>query len=98
MKFDLQPTLRDRKERAVIIGNTFLERAYWGRSFNLELKTMMLDHAFKFVDRVYFEIGANNIRSQIAIRRIRAAFFTRKQLPLFDGTLSDMVVFAIDRP
>src|SRR5437868_8947710 len=35
--------------REVEIGWTFLERAYWGGVYNRELKTLMLDHAFKFV-------------------------------------------------
>jgi RimJ/RimL family protein N-acetyltransferase len=32
----------------------------------------MLDYAFKFVDKVYFNIGAGNIRSQKAIVKIGA--------------------------
>jgi RimJ/RimL family protein N-acetyltransferase len=32
----------------------------------------MLDYAFQFVDKVYFHIGAFNIRSQKAIEKIGA--------------------------
>jgi len=32
----------------------------------------MLNYIFKFVSKVHFHIGANNIRSQIAISRIGA--------------------------
>jgi RimJ/RimL family protein N-acetyltransferase len=32
----------------------------------------MLDHAFRFVERVHFSIGAGNLRSQIAIQRLGA--------------------------
>jgi N-acetyltransferase len=32
----------------------------------------MLDHAFAEVDKVYFHIGATNLRSQIAIERLGA--------------------------
>jgi RimJ/RimL family protein N-acetyltransferase len=36
------------------IGWTFLARAYWGGSHNLEIKRLMLAHAFRFVDTVVF--------------------------------------------
>ncbi len=32
----------------------------------------MLDYIFQFVDKVYFHIGATNIRSQVAIGRLGA--------------------------
>lgn len=32
----------------IIIGYTFLTRKYWGGSFNRELKSLMLHHAFQF--------------------------------------------------
>src|SRR5438105_11841844 len=44
---DLKP-----EESEVEIGYTFLERAYWGGEYNAEMKRLMLDHAFKFVERV----------------------------------------------
>jgi RimJ/RimL family protein N-acetyltransferase len=87
----------DRREHAILIGYTFFERACWGRSFNPELKAQMIGHAFKFVDRVYFEIGENNIRSQIAIQRVGARFFKKRQVPLFDGSLRPVAVFALNR-
>jgi hypothetical protein len=32
----------------------------------------MIDYAFQFVDKIYFHIGANNKRSQIAVGNIGA--------------------------
>src|SRR5580704_8009295 len=52
------------------IGWTFLARSHWGGKYNGEMKRLMLEHAFQFVDRVIFLIGATNIRSQRAIERI----------------------------
>jgi len=52
------------------IGWTFLARAYWGGSYNLEIKKLMLDHAFTFVETVVFWIGEENLRSQRAIQKI----------------------------
>lgn len=52
------------------IGWTFLARSHWGGRFNREMKRLMLEHAFRFVERVVFLIGPNNIRSQRAVEKI----------------------------
>lgn len=57
---------------SVLIGYTFLAKDRWGTTFNRALKTIMLDYAFEFVDKVYFHIGATNIRSQKAIGKFGA--------------------------
>ena len=62
----------DAARREVEIGWTFLGRAYWGGSYNHELKRLMLNHAFRHVDRVLFCIGPDNLRSQRAIEKIGA--------------------------
>lgn len=59
-------------EKSVLIGYTFIGRKFWGKGYNKALKKMMLDYAFQFVDKVYFHIGAVNIRSQKAIIKIGA--------------------------
>jgi RimJ/RimL family protein N-acetyltransferase len=60
----------DPEKSRIVIGYTFLARNYWGGNFNRELKKLMLDHAFQFVDTVHFHIGSLNRRSQIAMERI----------------------------
>jgi RimJ/RimL family protein N-acetyltransferase len=62
----------DSKRSDVVIGYTFLTRKYWGGKHNLELKSLMLDHAFKYVDTVLFHVGDTNIRSQKALIKIGA--------------------------
>jgi N-acetyltransferase len=62
----------DEKENTVLIGYTFIGRKFWGNGYNKALKKIMLDYAFQFVDKVYFHIGAFNIRSQKAIEKIGA--------------------------
>jgi N-acetyltransferase len=58
-------------ERSVVeIGWTFLARAYWGGRYNGEMKRLMLEHAFRSVDRVVFVIGPDNRRSQRAVEKI----------------------------
>ena len=62
----------DEIAKSVSIGYTFIARDHWGGTYNHALKTLMLDHAFKFVDKVIFHIGAFNIRSQKAIEKLGA--------------------------
>jgi RimJ/RimL family protein N-acetyltransferase len=62
----------DPKKSEIEIGWTFLARKYWGGPYNREMKQLMLDHAFQFVETVLFYIGENNIRSQRATEKIGA--------------------------
>ena len=52
------------------IGWTFLSRDYWGGSYNAEIKQLMLNHAFSFVDTVVFWVGETNLRSRRAMQKI----------------------------
>lgn len=54
----------------VEIGYTFLARTYWGGLYNGEMKRLMLDHAFRFVERAVFWVGKHNYRSQRAMEKI----------------------------
>jgi N-acetyltransferase len=87
----------DPKESEVEIGWTFLERKFWGGSYNRELKKLMLDHAFQFVDCVLFVVGEKNLRSQKALEKIGARFLKKKYVPARDGTLIPNLVFVITR-
>jgi RimJ/RimL family protein N-acetyltransferase len=52
------------------IGWTFVARSHWGGATNREVKRLMLDHAFSFVDTVIFWVGDTNWRSQGAMKKI----------------------------
>jgi RimJ/RimL family protein N-acetyltransferase len=52
------------------IGWTFIVRSRWGGASNREVKRLMLDHAFSFVDTVIFWVGDTNWRSQGAMTKI----------------------------
>ena len=77
----------------VEIGWTFLERRLWGGEHNREMKALMLDHAFRFVDRVVFVVGENNRRSQKALEKIGARFVG----PTGDDQREQRVVFELTR-
>jgi RimJ/RimL family protein N-acetyltransferase len=59
-------------DSCITIGYTFLARKYWGGKYNYASKKLLLDYAFQFVDKVYFHIGSDNKRSQLAITKIGA--------------------------
>ena len=60
----------DLARREIEIGWTFLARNFWGGVANRELKALMLQHAFQFVERVIFLVGPQNWRSQKAMEKI----------------------------
>jgi len=54
------------------IGWTFLARAYWGGIYNRAIKTLMINHAFRFVEEIIFHIDKNNLRSQKSVEKFGA--------------------------
>ena len=62
----------DAQRSEIEIGWTFLARSHWGGRYNGEMKRLMLEHAFRFVDCVIFLVGVHNLRSQRAVERIGA--------------------------
>jgi RimJ/RimL family protein N-acetyltransferase len=62
----------DAQASEIEIGWTFLARSYWGGTYNMEMKRLMLRHAFKYVNRVIFLVGPQNLRSQRAVEKIGA--------------------------
>jgi RimJ/RimL family protein N-acetyltransferase len=72
----------DAERSEIEIGWTFVVRSHWGGPTNREVKRLMLDHAFSFVDTVVFWVGETNWRSQGAMTKIggvkRDGLFTRE--------------------
>jgi|ERR1044071_2385414 RimJ/RimL family protein N-acetyltransferase len=87
----------DSEKREIEIGWTFLARSYWGGKYNGELKRLMLNHAFKFVERVVFLIGATNVRSQKALEKIGGVMTGRLETTLHGKTVEN-VVYQIKKP
>jgi len=63
----------DPEKSEIEIGWTFLARKYWGGHYNAEMKRLLLNHAFKFVESVVFFVGETNFRSQKAMEKIGAS-------------------------
>ena len=77
------------------IGWTFLARSYWGGVYNGEMKRLMLDHAFRFVDHVVFLVGADNIRSIKAMQKIGGVLTERRVQRTLHGKSFEFVIFEI---
>jgi RimJ/RimL family protein N-acetyltransferase len=87
----------DRQTNEIEIGWTFLERRFWGGRYNRELKTLMLEHAFRFVDRVLFIVGEDNLRSRKAVEKIGGTLRNRIERPHRSGRMTPNLVFVLDR-
>ena len=85
----------DSERSEIEIGWTFLVRKHWGGTTNREVKRLMLDHAFTFVDTVVFWVGEANWRSQRAMEKIGA--IRRDGLALRPSTGGAHVVFEITK-
>lgn len=73
----------DKEEDVILIGYTFYGTEYWGKGINHAAKTLMLDYIFQFVSKVYFHIGSDNIRSQIAISRLGTTKIGEEEIKYF---------------
>jgi len=79
------------------IGWSFLSCEYWGGSYNLEVKRLLLAHAFTFVEKVVFWVGDTNYRSQRAMEKIGGVRRDGIQTRTMGGVETRNVVFEISR-
>jgi len=85
----------ERSSEAIEIGWTFLVRRLWGGDANRQIKQLMLEYAFTFVDTVVFLVGEHNWRSQRAMEKIGGV--RRPQLESRPSTGGPHVVFEITK-
>ena len=85
----------DPGKREIEIGWTFLARSHWGGEYNGELKRLMLDHAFQFVESVIFKIGPTNLRSRRAVEKIGGVL---RERPAETNQTAEHVVYQIKKP
>jgi RimJ/RimL family protein N-acetyltransferase len=88
----------DEAERKVSVGYTFIARKYWARGYNRALKELMLNHAFKSLDRIIFQVGRDNLRSRKAMEKLGGILIGEETLAYVPGEkASPNVVFKIDK-
>jgi RimJ/RimL family protein N-acetyltransferase len=81
----------------ILIGYTFLGRAFWGTGLNLSAKRLMLDYLFQFVSKVHFHIGAENTRSQLAIGRLGAQKVGEAEVAYYGEPVKLNYVYEIEK-
>lgn len=89
--------VNDIEQGILSIGYTFFKRSHWGTGHNAALKRLMLDHAFSYVDTVYFYIGAVNKRSQIAITRMGAQKVREEETAYYGEAPKLDYIYAIEK-
>jgi RimJ/RimL family protein N-acetyltransferase len=85
------------EENTILIGYTFFGVAYWGKGFNHTVKTLMLNYIFQFVSKVYFHIGANNVRSQISLGRLGTTKIGEQEVTYFGELPKLNFVYSISK-
>ena len=60
------------EDQSIFIGYTFYATKFWGSKLNPQVKKMMLEYIFQYVDIVKFHVGKENIRSRKAMERLGA--------------------------
>jgi RimJ/RimL family protein N-acetyltransferase len=88
--YDLNET-----QRKVSIGYTFLARSHWGSHYNRALKTLMLDHAFRCVDQVIFQVGIHNWRSRKAMEKLGGIYLGEELVSYTGEPARPNVIFSI---
>jgi RimJ/RimL family protein N-acetyltransferase len=81
----------------IAIGYTFLSRDHWGGRHNPALKSLMLNHAFRFVARVLFHVGENNVRSRTAMERLGGRLIGKAPVAYFGEAATVNVIYEIRR-
>jgi RimJ/RimL family protein N-acetyltransferase len=71
-------------DHEIKIGYTFFSRDCWGKGINKQVKTLMLNYAFIYIEKVIFHIGAQNIRSQIAIEKLGAKKISEEMVAYYN--------------
>lgn len=85
----------DPAAREVAIGYTFLTREFWGGPANREMKRLMIRHASQWAERIWFHVGAQNLRSRAAMEKIGARAIFEAKRPQNDEMI-DFIYYRID--
>lgn len=73
----------DEEDNHIFIGYTFYGTNSWGKGINPQVKKLMLDYIFQFVDKVHFHIGKENFRSQTALERLGGQKIAEEEVAYF---------------
>ncbi len=87
----------DAESKSILIGYTFYGKAYWGRGFNAQVKKLMLDYIFRFVDTVDFHVGRDNLRSVRAMEKLGAENTGEQEIAYYGEAPKINIIFRITK-
>lgn len=85
------------EDHSIFIGYTFYATKFWGSKLNSQVKKLMLEYIFQFIDKVNFHVGKNNIRSQKAMEKLGASKVDEVNVAYFGEPERLNVVFEITK-
>lgn len=85
----------DASANTIVIGYTFLSRAYWGGGYNREIKKLMLFHAYRFVKEVFFHVSTENFRSQRALKKIGGYVVETRSVQMASGDFQTRLIYRV---
>ncbi|WP_303310207.1 GNAT family N-acetyltransferase [Hymenobacter sp. BT730] len=86
------------QDNSIFIGYTFYGTPSWGKGINQAVKALLLDYVFQFVETVRFHIGADNVRSQIAIQRLGATKVSEQEVTYYGEQPKLNFVYEVTKP
>lgn len=87
----------DEKDNHIFIGYTFYGTKSWGKGINPQVKKLMLDYIFQFVDKVHFHVGKENFRSQKAMERLGGKKIAEEEVAYFAEPTRTNFVYEIKK-
>jgi N-acetyltransferase len=81
---------------STFIGYTFIATKYWGKGINPQAKDLLITYLLQHVSQVLFQIGANNIRSQIAIARVGATKIGEQEVAYYGEPSAMNFIYSIN--
>ena len=81
----------------VKIGYTFFARSCWGKGYNPAAKKLMIEHAFRWVEKIIFHVGAVNKRSQVAVERLGAQCVDQQEIAYYGEQPQVNLVYELTR-
>ncbi|MCX8524559.1 GNAT family N-acetyltransferase [Chryseobacterium formosus] len=85
----------DESKNSIFIGYTFYGTKCWGKGINPQIKKLMLDYIFQYVDTVHFHIGKENLRSQTALERLGGKKIKEEEVAYFGEPTRTNFVYEI---
>ena len=87
----------DENDESILIGYTFYGTKSWGKNINPQVKKLMLDYIFQFVEKAIFHVGKNNIRSQKAMEKLGAKKIGEDEIAYYGELPKINVIYEIQK-